>query len=410
MVIKHFFFGVTVFCSSTLASAQALFPSIVQSNFDSGASTVESINGFTINGVPTIFYQGFLPAQKPNVAIYESQYLNNSWTTSIIATNYLLGFSSATVVNGTPYVAYEVAGGIPDMSCTATIVSQSNGGAWNTVYQSPTPNDHLGVNIAMGIYNNQPVAVFDGPYPWSGAYSPNAVLVERTAGSNWQTTNVPVPYNAGFFHFSPVQVGDNLDFLGTTDGGFGDLLMSRAGGYGGTWSSQFFNQFTNDAAGNLANEGGTLAFISSTGSAYYNTLSGSTLSTTAISPSGTNASIVGSDLQVIAGIPTLAYLDRTDGNLHLDQLVNGVMTDRVLASGVADWAQAVSVFPGPDGNVAVAAILEQGSSSEVEYFGALTSVPEPVSITAVLSLAATGLLGRPRKARANDLAQRQSHH
>jgi hypothetical protein len=248
----------------------------------------------------------------------------------------------------------------------------------------------------MGVYDGQPVAVFTGPYPPSGAYSPLESIVERTSPGVWQKTDVPVPYNAGFFHFSPVQFGANLEILGTTYGGFGDLLMTRSGGYGGAWTSQFFGGFTQDIGGNLVNLAGTPAFFSAIGSSnsYYSMIGSAGLVSTEVKPGGQSAFAVGSDLQVINGIPTMAFLNRKDAKLHFDQLIDAsTTTDLVLDFGNASWTQAVSVFPDADGNAAVAAIIEKGNSSQVVYYST-PSVPEPAGpLSALLLLLASLLYG-----------------
>ena len=257
---------------------------------------------------------------------------------------------------------------------TVTIISQgSKNAAWNTEYQSPTPQTHLGDELTLGVYNNEPIAVFAGTYPASGAYSPNEDIVEKVDTFprgrkpmcrflTMRVFSISAPLKSETISKSWEQLTADL----ATSGRRGRVAMaSRA------WASQSYG-FPQDAAGNLTNVGGSTAFFSSIAPShsYYNTITGGTLQTTEVKLQGNSAFAVGSDLQVINGVPTLAFLDRTDGELHLDQLINGTFTDQSLASGNASWPQAVSVFHGPDGNVAVAAIIQdpQGGNSQVEYF------------------------------------------
>ena len=375
-------------------SILAAQPEIVVADTHSGSvatfSGPESLHGFNFNGVPTLIYSAYMPGDS-SLVLYEAQRINGSWTTQRIPGSPVsVNFAGAVAIGSTLYAG--ATGTAPDAG--VTILSQTSG-VWSLADHQAAPANSTGYGLAisMGVAGNRPYAVYGGGSPPSANIP---MILEQQSNLSWQETPVNLPNNAGPNRFGLGHSGADPQVLVGTQGGFGDFLAQRTNG---VWSSTSLPDYRNDFGASLRYDSSgnpelLVATSSSNGTPTSNsilTLQNGTWTPNQINnPTGV---AVGSDFQILNGVPTVAYLDRQDGDLHFRQLINGIFTDKILDTNLdASFPDAVSVFAAPDGNIGVAYLSDIGG----EPLRYIEVVPEPAIGMAAMTL---GLITLSRRRR-----------
>ncbi|MGE3807749.1 MAG: hypothetical protein AB7K24_24055 [Gemmataceae bacterium] len=277
---------------------------------------------------------------------------DSKWTAHDLGLEQSLGAFDAVAIGEHIYLALNLGQGI-EIRCLAK-------GQWTTVHRTGPSDVRFGERLCLAAVDGRPMAVFTDKRLPGAAWTKSARFLELTADGDWKETKLPVPYNAGIICFRMVAAGNEPAVAFCSEGGFGKFFGQRRGN---DWKFENVIKQRSTQLGMCPLGEGQLVFCAVPGKPAE--LWRHTGEWKQLSAPPVIGNVVCSDMALIGGKPTIAFVDGDSYKVHLLTVDNEKCTDRVLSlKSSLVGVQSVCLFEW-DGHPALVAIAQTSSLPSV---------------------------------------------
>jgi hypothetical protein len=298
----------------------------VLGNTSPGGNT-EQIAVAMVRGQP--FFYTVTPVDRVWTAVEISQ-TDKKWRKEILTKNDKKGeclWMDAVAVGDKVYLATNLV--VPGYDKIGSLkVRVRADGKWTTEFESKDGGSHYGGRVRLGVVDGRPMAVYTGKYPPSGAYSPNAQFLERTAKGKWTEQALKIPNNGGIFEFDLAARGKEPILFFCTYGGGGEILGQRTHGQ---WAISNISKRQAVHVHLLTFEGELFAITEDTENARRGTAQVTALKKgewIVQEKALRKGKLTAVHAASIGGVPTLAWFEARSSTFHLSTYQKGTWSQR----------------------------------------------------------------------------------